>query len=101
GLCGVVAAGPLQLISRLLAIGDVASDADHACDRSVVVLEHASPPLDPSDAPVRATAPMLNVVPRGRLERVTDRVPHHRTIFGMDDLLVRLVRAVERPRSEA
>ena len=101
GLGGDVPARTLQLFTGFLAIGDVARHAHHARDRPVVVLDDASPPLDPTDRAVWANDPVLDVVPRRRLERVTDRVPHGRTILRMQDALVRLVRAVERSRSEA
>ena len=101
GLGGDVLARALQLLPRLLAIGDVACDADHARDRPAFVLEDTSPTLDPSDGAVRADDPMLDVVARRRLERVADRVLHHRTILRVQDLLVGLVGAVERPGGEA
>ncbi len=91
----VVLLGVAQRAFRLLALGHVEADAEHADGGAAVVADHLADAVQMTNAAVRTHDALFVAEIRARLERGADACLHLRAIVGMDEADEFLERAAE------
>ena len=91
----VVLLGVVQRAFRLLALGHVQADAEHADRGAAFVADHLADAVQMAKAAVRADDALFVAEMRARLERAADARLHLRAVVGMDEADELLQRAFE------